>query len=263
MRFFAAACFLLAAPAAAYAPAAASLQRTTSTRAGKLLCTATAAAREPPLLQLLEERKIAAFFKGAFAEPPAVLDLLKDAGGNGVIAYIVVAASFYAVAGSLGEVSFYAASGQWVDPRVLLLPDGAEGKAETLAALASFYLLCKPFAPVRLGGALLLTPDVKRFIDARPALVSFFSEVNSAWDASVGQVAALPIFASVRRAALKDELLELARECRGGIDALDDDKQSRLDEIVSTLLPVLNPVRGLLGLDPLSTAAGPHSFRFL
>ena len=199
-----------------------------------------AVALEPSLLQLLEEKRVIQFFKAASAEPPAVVELLKDAGPVAGIAYLIVAASFYAVAASIGELTVFAASGSWIDPRILLLPDGAEGKAEVLAALASFYLLCKPFAPVRLGGALFVTPDVKNFIEARPALVSFLESAAELWDASFGLVFAT-LSAPVRRELLKDEFLELARESRGGIDPLDAKKQARLDEIVTTLLPALNP----------------------
>ena len=181
---------------------------------------AASTAVEPPLLQLLEERRVGEFFRGAAAEPPAVVALLKDTGLAGVIAYLFTAASFYLLAGTIGEVTFHAVSGQWLDPRVVLLPDGAAGKTEALAAIASFYLLCKPFAPVRLGGALLLTPDVKRFIDARPALVAFLDGIGELWAASFGVVFA-SLSAPLRRAALKDELLELARESRGGVEALD------------------------------------------
>ena len=58
-------------------------------------------------------------------------------------------------------------SGAWFDPRALLADDGAEGKAEALALAGSFYLLCKPLAPLRLGGGLLLTPGVKRVAQVR------------------------------------------------------------------------------------------------
>jgi hypothetical protein len=203
-------------------------------------CMTVAAAEDATLLQLLEQRRLGQFFQAAASEPPAVLELLKDAGFGGAIAYFIVAFGFYVVAASVGEVSYHAASGTWLDPRVLLLSDGADGKAETLAALASFYLLCKPFAPVRLGGALLLAPTVKRYIEERPALVSFIGTVGEVWSSSFGRVldaASAPL----RRVALKDELLELAAACRGGIDALDEKEQARLDEIVTALLPALNP----------------------
>ena len=146
-----------------------------------------------PLLTLLEERRLGALLKRAAAEPPAVLALLQDAGFAGVLAYAMVFVAFYSVAVPVGEVAYHTASGGWVDPRVLLEEDGAPGKAEFLALSASFYLLCKvrltltplsptltplsvaltlhlpslpcqPFAPLRLGGALLLTPDVKRVL---------------------------------------------------------------------------------------------------
>ena len=53
------------------------------------------------------------------------------------------------------------------DPRALLAEDGAEGKAEALVLAGSFYLACKPLAPLRLGGGLLLTPGVKRVAQVR------------------------------------------------------------------------------------------------
>jgi len=66
------------------------------------------------------------------------------------------------VAGTISEVGYHYLRGGWVDPHKLFLEDGAEGKAETLALLATFYRACKQFAPVKLGGALLITPDVKQ-----------------------------------------------------------------------------------------------------
>tara|TARA_B100000795_G_scaffold94754_1_gene69471 strand:- start:140 stop:295 length:156 start_codon:yes stop_codon:yes gene_type:complete len=48
-----------------------------------------------------------------------------------------------------------------------LAEDGAEGKAEALVLAGSFYLACKPLAPLRLGGGLLLTPSVKRVAQVR------------------------------------------------------------------------------------------------
>ena len=65
-------------------------------------------------------------------------------------------------AGTISEVGYHYLRGGWVDPHKLFLEDGAEGKAETLALLATFYRECKQFAPVKLGVALLITPDVKQ-----------------------------------------------------------------------------------------------------
>mgnify|MGYP004227550495 CR=1 FL=1 len=71
-------------------------------------------------------------------------------------------------------------SGAWFDPRALLADDGAEGKAEALALAGSFYLLCKPLAPLRLGGALLLTPSVKRLAQEQPALQAALEALGGA-----------------------------------------------------------------------------------
>ena len=87
-----------------------------------------------------------------FAEPKALLPLLQDAGIYGVVAYLCAFALFYASAVPIAEVGYHAVSGTWYDPRVLLAEDGAEGKAEALLLAGSFYLACKPFAPLRLGG---------------------------------------------------------------------------------------------------------------
>jgi len=140
-----------------------------------------------------------------------------------------------------------------------------------LALSASFYLLCKPFAPLRLGGALVLTPDVKRFIEERPALGRLSKGISEFWDATVGRAgravgSSLEMFAApfdslssdedwasarvwlislypplVQRKALKAEVLELASEARGGVDPLPPARQSRLDQLVTSELPRLNP----------------------
>ena len=68
-------------------------------------------------------------------------------------------------AGTVLEVGYHYLRGGWVNPHKLFLEDGAEGKAETLALLTTFYRACKQFAPVKLRGALLIiTPNVKRFV---------------------------------------------------------------------------------------------------
>lgn len=201
-----------------------------------------------PLLQLLEERQLGAVLQRAFDEPRSLLDLLKDAGGAGVVAYMVVFAAFYSVAVPVGMVAYYSYSGEWFDPLVLLQDDGSAAKVEALAVLASFYLLCKPFAPVRLGGALLLTPDVKQFIQARPALVAAFAALGEGWDATAGRAgralgeAASRFYPSfLQRAALKAELSDLAATSRGGVVPLQPDEQRRLEAIVTSELPSLNP----------------------
>ena len=129
---------------------------------------ASAALQEPPLIELLEERKLGAFFERVADKPVAIIELLQEAGLSGIIAYAICFVCFYSVAGSAAELAYHSASGRWVDPRVLFLDDGAAGKAETLALLGSFYLACKPFAALRLGGALILLPDVNNCIMAPP-----------------------------------------------------------------------------------------------
>ena len=96
------------------------------------------------------------------------------------------------------------------DPRALLVEDGAEGKAEALVLAGSFYLACKPLAPLRLGGALLLTPGVKRIAQATPLLQAALEGISDA----VGQVATAVGTAGkgvyrvvAPRCARKDELL--------------------------------------------------------
>ena len=79
-----------------------------------------------------------------------------------------------------GQVGYHAVSGTWYDPRVLLAEDGAEGKAEALLLAGSFYLACKPFAPLRLGGALVLTPGVKRLAQAAPAVDAALQGISGA-----------------------------------------------------------------------------------
>ena len=230
----------------------------------RVLQMTTAVVDEKPLLDLIEERQLRLFAERAFAEPSAVVELLQNAGFAGIVAYLVAAASFYSLAVPIGELVYHTTSGQWLDPRVLLQEDTSIQKAETLALLAGFYLACTPFAPVRLGGALLLTPNIKRSIEANPALTAFFEQLGRVWDATAGQLLAFvaapfeglrtdedwaaarrgliglyPAF--VRRAALKVELLELATKCRGGIVPLEVSEQARLDELVTSELPALNP----------------------
>ena len=207
------------------------------------------AAQATPLLELLEQRKLVDFFKRAADKPSAIVDLLKEAGLAGVVAYGFAAVLFYSVAGSAGEVLYHSASGRWLDPQVLFQEDGAAGKAETLALLASFYLACKPFAPLRLGGALILTPDVKNFIAARPVVATVASAIEGAWEATIGAgfrfvtttIKESPLARPLRRELLKTELLDLAAEADGGLAPLSPDAQARMEELMLTLLPSLSP----------------------
>ena len=117
------------------------------------------------LMELLEEKRVVQLLRRGFQEPKSLLGLLKDAGAYGVVAYALVFVIFYGAAGTISEVGYHYLRGGWVDPRKLFLEDGAEGKAETLALLTTFYRACKQFAPVKLRGALLIiTPNVKRFV---------------------------------------------------------------------------------------------------
>ena len=144
---------------------------------------------EVDLLRLLEERELMTFFTAAARRPGDAVGLIRAAGLSGVIAYFIAFVIFYSIAGTAGEVAYHVTSGQWVDPRVLLLDDSDSGKAETLALLASFYLLCKPLAPLRLGGALVLTPDVNRFIQSRPAVLAAYEAFGELWEGTVGAAA--------------------------------------------------------------------------
>ena len=171
---------------------------------------AAAAEPEPALLTLLEETRLREFAARVFAEPKGVLPLLQDAGIYGVVAYLCAAVLFYATAVPLAEVGYHTVSGNWFDPRALLVEDGAEGKAEALVLAGSFYLACKPLAPLRLGGALLLTPGVKRIAQATPLLQAALEGTSDA----VGQVATAVGTAGkgvyrvvAPRCARKDELL--------------------------------------------------------
>ena len=208
--------------------------------------TATIAAEAPTLgaqvdgvdlLGLLEDRELVPFFQEAAKRPGDAVGLIRAAGLSGVIAYFIAFVIFYSIAGTAGEVAYHVTSGQWVDPRVLLLDDSDSGKAETLALLASFYLLCKPLAPLRLGGALVLTPDVNRFIQSRPAVLAAYEAFGELWEGTVGAaataVAQSPVVAPVRRELLKDELLELAEKADGGLVALDEADRARFDEIAT------------------------------
>lgn len=182
------------------------------------------------LTELLENRRVIQLFQRGWQEPKSLLGLLKDAGIYGVIAYALVFVIFYATAGTLAEIFYHYLSGNWVDPRVLFLDDDAEGKAEILALLATFYLACQPFTPVKVGGALLITPDVMRFLRKNPALMP----------------------RSFKSAMLKSELLTLADKSTAGVGTLDTADQSRFEEILFLELPALRPMEEPARSDLLS-----------
>ena len=197
-----------------------------------------------PLIDILEQRDFGSLVQRVRQEPGAIVSLFKDAGIYGVFAYILAAGLFYGTAVPIAEVVYHSASGQWFDPRVLLQDDGAE-KVEALALLASFYLFCKPFAPVRLGGALLLTADVRRFVEARPALSRALDAAVDAIEPATSFVGGLgdSIFQAIApRTALKGELLELAEKSDRGITPLPADEQARFDELLLEKLPALCPL---------------------
>ena len=195
------------------------------------------------LTELLEEKRVVQLLRRGFQEPKSLLGLLKDAGAYGVVAYALVFVIFYGAAGTISEVGYHYLRGGWVDPRKLFLEDGAEGKAETLALLATFYLACKPFTPVQLGGALLITPDVKRFVDPRRLAVVALGEAATAGVQSVGGAIYRTLAPRRLRAALlKDELLALADRAQAGVLPLGDADQSRFDEILLAELPALRPM---------------------
>ena len=199
---------------------------------------------EPPLLQLIEERDFGGMFKRASAEPAALNQLLEDAGGAGIISYVIAWLAFYSVAMPAGYVSYHIITGQWLDLGLLFASDDAEGKARTLALVGTYYLSTKPFAPVRLGGALLLTPYTKRRIEANPAIGSF---LNSTGETTGAVANALGGFLTVlggdnaARRALKAELIALSVSSRGGIlPFAPGAEQARWEEILAEL-QALNP----------------------
>ena len=127
---------------------------------------------------------------------------------------------------------------------MLLAEDGAEGKAEALVLAGSFYLACKPLAPLRLGGALLLTPGVKRLAQATPVLQAALEATSGA----VGQIGTAAATAGngvyrvvAPRSARKDELLDLCAKAEGGVGRLEEAEQARFNELLLRELPALNP----------------------
>ena len=148
-------------------------------------------AANAPLLSLLEEKRLGDALGSVLADPSKVGELLSDAGMAGALAYAassrLSAAAFWVVAAPVGELVYHHGTEAWVDPRVLLEHDGVDGKAETMALIASYYLFCKIFSPLRLGGTLLLFPDVKRFLEERPAFITLAEGVPAGWDAPAGR----------------------------------------------------------------------------
>ncbi|KAL3770738.1 hypothetical protein ACHAW5_001455 [Stephanodiscus triporus] len=204
------------------------------------------------LTELLEEKRVVQLLRRGMQEPKSLIGLLRGAGAYGVIAFALVYVVFYGTAGTLAELSYHCLSGGWVDPRMLLLEDGADGKAETLALLAAFYLACKPFAPLKLGGALLITPDVERFVSQqkqRPAIVALGEAVRAVVGPATAAVesAGAAVYrkvapARLRAAILKSELLSLAEKAEAGVVPLGRADRSRLDEIALVELPALRPM---------------------
>lgn len=195
------------------------------------------------LTELLEQKRVVQFLQRGWQEPKSLVGLLKDAGAYGVLAYVLVIVVFYGVAGTLSDVTYhYLSGGGWVDPRKLFLEDGAEGKAETLALIVSFYLACKPLEPVKLGGALLLTPDVKRFVRQRPALMAVGEAMRAVVEPVGGTFYQTVTPRWIKAALLKTELLALADKAKAGIVPLGPTDQSRFEEILLRELPALCPM---------------------
>ena len=149
------------------------------------------AAVDAPLLSLLEEKRLGDALGSVLDDPSKVSELLSDAGMAGALAYAassrLSAAAFWVVAAPVGELVYHHGTDAWVDPRILLEHDGVDGKAETMALIASYYLFCKIFSPLRLGGTLLLFPDVKRFLEERPAFIALVEGLTEVWDATAGR----------------------------------------------------------------------------
>lgn len=204
------------------------------------------------LTELLEKKRVVQLLQRGMQEPKSLIGLLKDAGAYGVIAFALVFVVFYGAAGTLAEVSYHYLIGGWVDPRNLLLEDGADGKAETLALLAAFYLACKPFAPLKLGGALLITPDVKRFVgrqQQRPAVTALGEAMRAVVEPATAAVESVggAVYRKLaprrlRAAILKNELISLAEKAKAGVVPLGSADRSRLDEITLVELPALRPM---------------------
>ena len=149
------------------------------------------AAVNAPLLSLLEEKRLGDALGSVLDDPSKIGELLSDAGMAGALAYAassrLSAAAFWIVAAPVGELVYHHGTDAWVDPRILLEHDGVDGKAETMALIASYYLFCKIFSPLRLGGTLLLFPDVKRFLEERPAFIALVEGLTEVWDATAGR----------------------------------------------------------------------------
>ncbi|KAL1504410.1 hypothetical protein AB1Y20_010816 [Prymnesium parvum] len=160
-------------------------------------------------------------------EPAALLKALEAAGTAGAASYAVVELSFFAVALPVGYLGWHAATGEWLQPWLLLQDDGASGRAELLALLLSYVLLLKGFFPLRLGATLLLTPYTQRLLSALPAR------------GGGGEAARLGLKATVR---------SLARQSRGGepLDAADERALEEAARALEALNPTAQPARSEL-----------------
>ena len=167
-----------------------------------------AAPQEGAVAALLQQLK--ASFQQVKEDP---LQQVKEAGLAGGLSYFAVEVTFFAIALPVGYLAWHASTGEWLQPLVLLQEDGAEGKVRLLGLLLSYVVLLKTLFPLRLGSTLLLTPVTKRLLEGLPAVGG----------------------AAVERATLKAELLSLAEQSRGGLDAFEPEAQQRFDEVVAAL----------------------------
>jgi hypothetical protein len=207
---------------------------------------------EVPLLELIDRNELGGALQRTARDPSAVVGLLKDAGFAGVVAYFVAFVCFYGVALPTGYLGYHAATGVWMNPSLLLQADGAEGRAETLALCISYYFLLKPLAPVRLGGAIFLTPKAKRFIAARPAVEQSLAAIGTFIEpfyAGVGAISASVSRVIAPRQSAKAELLELARRDRARAAPSEPADRARFDFILTELAnmnPTPDPARSSL-----------------
>lgn len=147
------------------------------------------------------------------------------------LSYFAVELSFFSVALPIGYVAWHAATGEWLQPLLLLQDGGNEDKARLLGLVASYIVLLKTLFPLRLGATLLLTPRISRLTNDTGNLLGGVPLLSSARTER-------------RRRALKDELRELACSSRGGLDSFSTSDQQRFDETVaelSTICPTIDP----------------------
>lgn len=149
-------------------------------------------------------------------DPDSLRKVVRDAGIAGSLSYALVELTFFAVALPIGYFAWHSNTGEWLQPMLLLQPDGVEGKARLLGLLLSYIVLLKAFFPVRLGSTLLLTPYAQRLLGE-----------------------GIPMFRD-KRQSLKKELEKLAEKSRGGILSFDTEDQKVFDSTISQL-EALNP----------------------